>query len=146
MFNIVYHGTKLYNANRIIAQNALRGTQQDRGATVGRTGIFLTRSRKHATVVYGMDEAVVFVLNKDKLRTRYAIEPIKNWPDVREDRNHKPLHMIGFGGNEFEEFLETSLVPDLDLYIEEILVFGNPDLTKYPEIKNDDRVRFVNGQ
>lgn len=139
----LYHGTKLYNAERILAMNTLKGTLQDRGATEGKTGIFMTRSQKHARTIYGEKEAVIFVIDQQKLVQRYKVKPIKNWAEYNNDRNHKPLYMSGFGGNEFEEFVETKEIRDFDNYITKIIVHGPLDPKKYPILANDKRVEQV---
>lgn len=138
----LYHATRLMNAEKILRDNTLFGTMQEHGYTQGKKGIFLTRSLKHARHIYGGEEKVIFVIDQLKLNQRYKIKPIKNWP--RRNDNHAPQYMTGnMGGNEFEEFVETNKITDIDNYIVKIYVQHKIDPAKYPLLTSDERVEYI---
>lgn len=140
----VYHATFLHNAEKILSDNVLVGSIQDAGQSknMGKV-IFVTRSFKHARHMYGGKGMVIFQFDQSKLKNRYKIRPIKNWPDFRQN-NHKPSYMIGrLGGNEFEEVIVADKIPYISDYITTIYVDGKVDRDKYPHVFASEKVTLI---
>lgn len=141
----LYHATFLHNANKILDDNTLVGSVQYAGGQAKNMGkvIFVTRSFKHARYLYGGKGMAVFQLDQNKLKNRYKIRPIKNWPDYRQ-KNHKPSYMVDrLGGNEFEEVIIADKIANISDYITTIYVDSKVDKDKYPHVFASDKVTFI---
>lgn len=140
----LYHATFIHNAEKILKDNALIGTKQDQGAaqSLNKKAIFVTRSFKHARNFYGGRGIVVFEIDQTKLRSRYKVQPIKNWPDRRQPL-HKPSYMTDrLGGNEFEEIVITDKITNFEDYIVAIHVSDKIDRNKYPMLFNSEKLQY----
>lgn len=140
----LYHATFLHNAEKILEKNALIGTMQEQGESqkLNRKVIFVTRSFKHAQQFYGGRGIVVFEIDQTKLRSRYKVRPIKNWPDRRQPL-HKPSYMTDrLGGNEFEEIVIADKITDFEDYIVAIHVSDKIDRNKYPMLFDSEKLQY----
>jgi len=113
MKNILYHATTEYHYNKILNDNILFGSIQYGGNLVGERGIFVTRDFKYAGMFHG-DQTKILSLDRDKLKERYKIKPVRNWEGLTE----LPIYITNrLGSNEFEEFIYTDMIRDLHLYL-----------------------------
>ena len=141
----LYHATFLRHANKILEDNTLYGSVQENGSVAGQRGVFVTRSLKHAEHLYGTKGKAIFVLDQQKLAHKYKIIPIKNHQDYQSAGTiHKPMYMgTGIGGNEFEEFIPTNRIDDIDQYILSVIVLEPLDInTSYKTLRDYEKIIY----
>jgi len=113
MKSIIYHATTNFHYDKIIKDNILFGSIQDKGNLIGERGIFVTRDFRYARNFHG-DDTKILVLDRDKIKERFKIKPIKNWENLTE----LPIYITNrLGSNEFEEFIYTDKIEFISDYI-----------------------------
>lgn len=118
----LYHGTNIFNAERIITTNMFRASN----AWSDPKTVSFSRSMKkaflHGAMIAGGDhsEIVVFEVDQRKLSQRYKIAPF-NWGGDEPERTARFLDRDDYHYNEYEEAVYSD-IRDANKYITKILV------------------------